>query len=132
MRHAGVKLVAGAVQVGGDQVGETLPVLGSIHLGVDQMSLLGDAVWSIGLFRIAIPQTGLVKWHRGEFRIGAHGAHQRRFLHRCAMAGRLDDVRSHQQVVEIQRRRSSLVVSNTANSGGEMNHVIRLMILEHL
>jgi hypothetical protein len=61
-----VELVARTEEVRRDEVGEALPVLGGVDLGVDEVRLLGDAVRRVGLLRVAVPERVLGERHRGE------------------------------------------------------------------
>lgn len=99
--HARMKLVPGAVKIGGDEIGETLAVLGGIHLSVYEMSLLGDPVRGVGLLGIPIPEGLLTERHRGELGVGAHRSQENGLLG-ARFAGSFDDVGPHEQIVEIQ------------------------------
>ena len=88
VRHVGVELVAGPVQVGRDQVGEALAVLRGVDLGVDEVGLLGQAVRRVGLLRVAVPEALLAERHRRELRVRAHRADEHGRARRPARCGR--------------------------------------------
>ena len=120
-----MELVARSVEIGGDQIRETLAVLRAVHLRVDEVRLLRDAVRRVGFLRVAIPQALLAKRHRRELRVRAHRADQHGLLDRRCHARGLDHVRAHQQVVEIQRRRRLLVETNATDACREVHDVAR-------
>ena len=126
--HRRVELVARSVEVGRDQIGEALPVLRGVDLGVDELRLLGDAVRRVGLLGVAVPQARLLERHGRELRVRAHGAEQ----HRLVDAGRgpsgLDDVGAHHQVGQVQRRRLGLVEADATDTGGEVDHAGGLVL----
>ena len=67
---------------------------------MNEVSFLCDSVWSIGLFRITVPQRFFLERNRSEFGVRAHGAEQDGLLgsssSRC-----FDDVSAHHEVVEV-------------------------------
>ena len=126
-----VELVAGAVEVRRDEVGEALAVLRGVDLGVHEVGLLGQAVRRVGLLRVAVPQALLAERHRRELRVRAHRADEHGLLDARRRAGGLDDVRAHQQVGEVQRRRLGLVVADAADAGGEVDDRLRAVVGEH-
>ena len=126
-----MELVSGAVEVRRDEEGELLAVLRVVDLSMDQQRLLGDAVRGVGLLRVPVPQVVFGERHGGELRVRADGAEQHRLVD-AGSAGRLDDVRPHQQVGQVQRRRLRLVEADAADTGGEVDHLRRAVIGEHV
>ena len=123
-----MELVARPVEVGRDEVGEPLPVLRGVHLGVDEVRLLGDAVrarWSPPGSRPTASASA--NGHRRELRVRAHRADQHRLAHVVA-PGRLDHVRAHEEVGGVERRRLGLVVADAADPGGEVDDQVRLVL----
>ena len=111
-----MEFVARAVEVCRNEVRKFLAVLNRIHLCMNEVSFLCDSVWSIGLFRITVPQRFFFEWNRSELRVRADSAEQDSFFCTSSSSG-FDDVCSHHEVVEIQRRWRNLVVSDTADAG---------------
>ena len=98
MRTLGIEVVARAVEVHRDQIDGVEAVLVAIRLALHQQHLLGEAVRSVGLFRIAIPEVFLAERHRRELGIRADGAHRQELGH-AGLPSALDQLDAHDRVV---------------------------------
>src|ERR1700674_4201453 len=67
-----IEVVAGSVEVDGEEANRIHTVLVSVRLRLHQEHLLRQAVGRIGFFRIAVPQIIFAEWDRRELWIGAH------------------------------------------------------------
>src|SRR5207247_11231945 len=69
-----IEVVAGSVEVDGQEEDGVEPVLLAVGLALYEERLLGDAVRRIGLLGIAVPQVLFLEGHGGELRVGADGS----------------------------------------------------------
>ena len=89
----------------------------------DEQGLFRDAVRSVRLLRITVPQLLLAKWHWGEFGIGANGSGLDKFSN-LREPGLLDQVQSHRQVGEKEPAGLLQIGADATDFRGEMNHHI--------
>jgi hypothetical protein len=96
---------------------------------VNQERLLGDAVWGVGLLRIAAPQIVFFERDGREFGIGTDRAEQHRFLD-LTPARLLDHVSAHQEVRDVQLGGVPEVRADPPNASGEVDHHVRSNLRE--
>ena len=130
VRNVGMKLVARTEEVGRNEVRELLPVLLRIDLRMNEKRLLRDAVGRVCFLGVAVPERRLAERNGRELRVRAHGA-QKHGLFDTGVATRFDDVGSHEEIVEVQRRRRSLVVADSTDTCREVDHVGWCVFGEH-
>ena len=94
-----VEVVPRAVEVDRVKVNGVPAVLLPIGLRLHQQHFLGEAIRRVGLFRIAIPQIVLDKWHWSEFRIGANGV-DRHKLRYPRLPASVHQLRAHYQILK--------------------------------
>ena len=126
-----MKLVARAIQVCGNHKCKLLAVLLLVDLSVHEHCFLGDAVRSVGLFWVTIPDGLFAKWDWSELWIRTYGAKQNGFLN-AYFARCFDDECSHDEIVEIQLRWSNLVVANATDARSQMDDVAWFVLRKQL
>src|SRR5262245_53796515 len=120
MRRGGIEVVPRSVKICRHQVDRVKAILLPVSLGLNEQRLFSDSVRRIGLFRIPIPQLGLLEWDRSDFRVRANGAYKHEFLE-AEHAALLDNLRTHHQVRVEKIAGMLLVRADSANSSCEMD-----------
>jgi nitroimidazol reductase NimA-like FMN-containing flavoprotein (pyridoxamine 5'-phosphate oxidase superfamily) len=121
VRGARIEVVAGAVQIGGQERDRVQAVLGAVRLRLHQERALRDAVRRVGLLGIAVPQLLLLERHRRVLRIGADRADQHELLH-AVNARALDHLRAHHQVLVEEAAGALAVGADPADDRREVDH----------
>src|SRR5262245_4532048 len=93
-----MEVISWPVEVHRHQIDGIKAIFLAIGLRLDEEHLLGQAIWGVGFFRIAIPQLLLAKGDRCEFGIRTYGASHDEFLYAKA-SGLLDKLNPHDGVV---------------------------------
>ena len=115
------EMVAGAVQVDGEQVDHVEAVLLPVRLPHHHHRLLGDAVRRVGRLRIPGPEVVLAERDARRLeRVGADGADLDEFFH-AGLAGLLHEVDPHRGVVVEEGARVRPVPADPAGVGGEVD-----------
>ena len=127
MRHVGVELVAGTVEICGHQVGATLPVLGSVGLKLNKLGQLGNPVRGVGLFGVTHPQRGLLEGNRRVLGIRADGTHDHGFWN-LGDAACLDQIGAEHQVLDVKLSWGGHVCADTADAGSQVDHNVGCVI----
>jgi len=71
VRALEIEIVARAIEIDGEQEDRIERVLLAVGLSADEKRLLGDAVGSVRLLRVAVPEVVFLERDRCELRIGA-------------------------------------------------------------
>ena len=71
MRRLKIEVVTRTIEIDGEQEDRIEPILLTVGLGADEERLLGDAVGSVRLLRVAVPEVVFLERDRCELRIGA-------------------------------------------------------------
>src|SRR4029077_13639467 len=103
-------------------------VLLTISKRHDESGLLRDAVWSIRLFGVAVPEILLAKWRRSVLWVGTRCAYDDELL-KAVVAPRLfDNVKPHGHILEEEPPGIVAVCPYAANGCSQMNQHLRLRI----
>src|SRR5215471_15529381 len=129
MRSFEIKIVARAVQVRRQQKYRIKAVLLTIGLRLDQHHLLREAIRCVGFLRITVPQILFLKRHRRKLWIRAYRSGGHKFLH-ALQTRLLDELRTHHQILVKKPAGVFLVVTDAADNRGQVNHQIRLSLVE--
>ena len=127
----GWNLSPGPYRFVGMRKAKRCPYCAALTWACTSMRLLGDPVRRVGLLRVAVPQVVLGERHGRELGVRAHRAEQHG-LADAGGAGRLDHVRAHQQVGEVQRRRLGLVVADPPDPRGEVDDLRWAVVGDHV
>ena len=114
-----IEVVTGPVEVHGEEHDAVQPVLFAVGLRLHEEQLLGDAVRSVGLLGIPVPQIVLAERHRCELGIGADGADGHHLLH-AGQARLFQHVQAHHGVLEEEASRVLAVGADPAHAGGQV------------
>src|SRR5438552_2099628 len=125
-----IEIVSGSIQIRGQQVNCVKTVLRPISLGLDQQRFLGQAVWSIRLLGVAVPQVILFERHRGEFGVGAHRTHLHELGHRV-LARLLHQEDAHDRVVIEEAAGILAVGTDSSNPGSEVDNYVGALVGVH-
>ncbi len=119
-----IEVVARPIEIGGEQVDGVESVLGPVGLSLDEEHLLGEAVGSVRLLRVSVPEIRFHEGYRGVLRILADRADADELGH-AGLARALHHLESHDRVVEEEAARVRLIRSNATHDGGEMDDHVR-------
>ncbi len=120
VRPTGIDVVAWAIEVRREQENRVEAVLGPIGLGLDQQHLLGQPIWRVGLFGIAVPEIVLLEGSGGEFGVGTDRSDCDEFLDPTE-TGVLHQEGAHEQIVVEEPPRVFLIGADSSHNRGEMN-----------
>ena len=124
-----IEVVVRPVQVHRQQVDRVHAALRAIRLPLHQQHLLGDAVWRVGFFRIAVPEIPLHKRNRRELRIRADRSHADELLH-ARQSRVLHRQRAHHDVLIEESSRRLAIGADAADDRREMDDDIGLRFLK--
>jgi hypothetical protein len=127
---SGIEVVAGAVEVHGEQEDRVEPVLLAVGLRLHEEHLLGESVRRVRLLGIAVPEILLAKRHRSELGVRAHGADGDE-LGDAVQACLLDELRAHHQVVVEEPAGVLAVGPDAAHDRREVDDDVGPRRLEH-
>ena len=120
MRGVQIEVVPRPIKIHGKQVNSVEPVLRPIRLCLYEHHLFRQAIRSVCLFGIAVPQLILFKWHRRKLRIGANAPYGDE-LFNTELSGILHHLNSHDGVVVKKTSRICAVRANAPYYGREVN-----------
>ena len=124
-----VEVVAGPVEVRGQEVRRAEPVLVPVGLRAHEHRLLGDAVGRVRLLGEAVPELVLAERHRCELGVRTDGADDDQLLD-LVQPGLLEHVRPHHQVRVPVAAGVGAVRADSADLGCEVEDELRARVLE--
>ena len=124
-----IEVVARPVEVRRQQEDRVEAVLLAVRRGADEQRLLGDAVRSVGLLGVPVPEVLLAERHGRELRVGADGAGEHE-LGGAVQPRLLEHVGAHHQVRVPVAPGVGPVGADAADLGREVEHDLRLGLVE--
>ena len=121
----GIEVVAGSVEVDGQEVHDVEAVLLPIGLALHEQHLLGEAVGGVRFLRVAGPDLVLPERHGRELGVRADRAHGQDLLH-TGEAAFLDELDPHHQVVEEERAGIVAVGADASHARGQVQDEVGL------
>ena len=120
MRGLEIEIIAGAVEIGGQQENRVEAVLLAIGLRLNQQHLLGQTIRRVGLFGIAIPEIVFFEGHGREFGIRAHRANGHELAHAHA-PGLMHQLHAHHKIAIEKLGRMQSIGADAAHLRGKMH-----------
>ncbi len=128
MRGLQIEVVAGAIEINGDDDGALHAVFTSIGIKHNEERFFGDAIGGVGFFGVAVPDVGFFEGDGGEFGVSANGADLDE-LFEAANSGLFDEVESHRHVGEEESSGVEPVGTNAADFCSQVEDDIGLKVV---
>ncbi len=124
MRSVQIEVVPRPIKIHGKQVNSVEPVLRPIRLCLDEHHLFRQAIRSVCLLRVAVPQLLLLERHRGKLGISANRSYCDE-LFNAELSGIFHHLNSHDGVVVKKTSRIGSVRADASDHGGKVDNDLR-------
>jgi len=130
MGGAGIEVVAGTIEIDGQEEDRIEPVLLAVRLGLDKHHLLGQAVRGVGFLGVAAPEVVFFEGNRGELGVGADRPESDEFLN-VAQVSLMHQLDAHHDILIEEGPRMLLVEADAADFGRQMDDDVGpLLVIE--